>query len=472
VSGQRDGARGHQDQQVPIDALLRSWATATERRPPPIDHPTAAQHPLLGSPLAITRAGPILAAVLVLGTFAVTTTMSFLSLERDRQRELAAARADLTDQQLGLGDPVVATGLLITHDAGTTITICVPTGYRPALLASECLARSEEGQTAGPARSVPVLGLRPDEVPGLTRGRAGFSTTVYGTVYGMWLGDAIGADAFVAAEPSGPTRYELACEEPAGGWQPATPEGAPGEEALYRLQAEVEQQRTLYSGLWRAYRGGITMPVSGSVMISGLTAVGPPGSVLTVGTVGDLARVQSRLARIYPYALCVTQARFSAAELSPVAVRLGSADLTWQAQVERDTDRVRVYLTYVDAAAIERIGDDADKVVLEPLVRKVRRAVLTEEQAISRALAEYSGAGAQVTWTRLGRAVDLDPALRPPSAYALVWAIGLSGSFGPICGGYSPPPPGTPAPCIEITRATVYLDALTGEFMQLSLMGP
>jgi len=473
MSNSRDDASRDRDGRAPVDALLRTWTAATERRPPIFEYPTAARRALFGSPPALARVGAVLVTVVVLGTFAMAATMSLVSLEQERQQELAAARTDLADQQLGLGDPIVATGLLVSHDAGNTITICVPAQDPPGLLASECLPRSGDGQPAGPARSVPVIGLRPEEVPGLTRGRAGFSTTAYGTVYGMWLGDSIGADAFVAAEPSGPIRYELACEEPPGGWLPTPPEGAAGEEALYRLQAEVEQQRTLYSGLWRAYRVGITMPVSGSVMIAGLSAVGPPGSVLTVGIVGDVARVQSRLARIYPYALCVTQARFSSAELSPVAVRLGSADLTWQAQVEPDTDRVRVYLAFVDAAAIERIGDDAAKVVVEPLVRKVRRAVLTEEQAISRALAEYPGVGAKVSWTRLGRAVDLEPALRPPSAYALVWAIGLSGSFGDRC----PPPHPTPAgatqvPCTQLTHAAVYLDALTGDPMGLSLMGP
>lgn len=144
-------------------------------------------------------------------------------------------------------------------------------------------------------------------------------------------------------------RFPMPCAAPEGGWRADPPQQV--ETANGRLVQHVDGRPNAYSGVWAAY------PSEGV-------------AVMVVGAVGDLADARRTLRAIYPHNLCVTKVDHSAAELNPAARRLGSADRSWQAEVWPDRARVALTLLVLDQAALDKIGDDADKVIVQPFVRK------------------------------------------------------------------------------------------------------
>ena len=446
-----------------VDRIIAEWTTATDRHLPAFEYPEA---PGAGPLRRVVAGVRLVSAVVVLG---VALAVLALALPRD---EVGDAKAALAAHEVRVGDEVVAAGLLISHDGGATFTICDVAGSR--LMLDElpgCDPRIVDGKVVGAAMGVPVRGIAKSDVPGWVErdgvgyGQAGVAvgpgSEQETVVRGRWLGDAIQAESVTVADRVGEVRYVLSCPTPPGGWASPLPSGLEGEDAMRSLGEEILGHPELYGGLWSGFEGGAVYP---GPRLGG-------GAVTVVGTVGDIETARSQLGVSFPYDLCVAKVTYSLAELRAVAERLALPDRTWQADVDVQVNRVRLLLTVLDADAVERIGDDADKVIVEALVRRPGCPLRTKEEAIAIARTQIADANAEVVWAELATAGNLDPGRRPPLGEQLVWAVGFTGSFGEQC-----PAPGpstaTPGPCVAMTHAIVYLDAVTGQPILWSARAP
>lgn len=158
-------------------------------------------------------------------------------------------------------------------------------------------------------------------------------------------------------KPGAGDRFDLPCDVPTT-WPDRGFMSEDFQAAESRLQAEVNRHPERYSGFWVAY------PRQAST-------IGPDFGphVAVVGTVGDPAADQRSLAELYPYSLCVHRVPYSAAQLEAVAKRI-KTDETWRISVAPDLGKLQVELFVLDEAARAAIGDDVDKLILRPFVRK------------------------------------------------------------------------------------------------------
>ncbi|MGH3658656.1 MAG: hypothetical protein ACRDUA_18530, partial [Micromonosporaceae bacterium] len=149
----------------------------------------------------------------------------------------------------------------------------------------------------------------------------------------------------------GEERFPMSCPAPAGGWRVVRVDPQQAEAARNALAEKVSGDPEQYSGMWVAYP--------------------EPGiEVMVVGTVGDPAKDQTKLAEGFPYHLCVMRVEHSAAELNSTSERLATSDGRWQTEVWPDRAKVVVRLRVFDQAARDRVGDDADKVIVKPFVHR------------------------------------------------------------------------------------------------------
>lgn len=253
------------------------------------------------------------------------------------------------DQVVRDGDRVTATGVLLQE--GDQLRLCE---LGPAIL-------PDPGPPPSCARGVMVeagvavpASVRWQETSGVRHSEAQY------TITGVWRDGGI-ADASLAPASTGsddslgeqPPAEELPlpCDAPPDGWKAPRAEPDRIEAARQALNAQVDGHPASYSGMWLARAGGEV-------------------EVMVVGTVHDPAEHQAKLAKAYPYPLCVTKVDFSAAQLDAVARRLSGAG-SWETAVLPHVARVEVRLTVLDQAAQDWIGTSADMVTVVPFVRKI-----------------------------------------------------------------------------------------------------
>lgn len=221
------------------------------------------------------------------------------------------------------GDRVTAVGTVVI-EAGRSPQICRP---------------FDDPQVGGPTPpicspiGVELEGLAETDLPSPSElGGVVFNARV--RIGGTWTGRTIRVESVGSAGPVSPAGDTVPCAEPPGGWPdpPASP--LDDENATRRLAAEIAEHPELYSGYW------------GVAVDSGVAST--PLSVAVVGVVGDPDRARARLADVFPYALCVVVAKYSAEELDRVAQELDRPGLVWKPQVEPALNRVRVLLTMLD----------------------------------------------------------------------------------------------------------------------------
>lgn len=238
------------------------------------------------------------------------------------------------------GDRVVATGVVVV-DATSQTCLSAPFPVRLGGLLKP-IAHC-------PPISVPVRGVQVSGLPDWTAtGAGGFSGLV--TVEGTW-DDGLVAQTVAPAPPPTTPDPEVPCSTPVGGW-PNTPAASLDyEAALARLNAQLAQAPTQYVGLW--------------------TTVASPGrvTVAVVGTVTAPDGVRAQLARVFPYALCVTRVAYSTADLEGTAAQLSRPDGTWGTDISVSLDRVVVHLAVVDDAAAATLTTHPDATA-DPLVRR------------------------------------------------------------------------------------------------------
>jgi len=144
--------------------------------------------------------------------------------------------------------------------------------------------------------------------------------TTWGTylLVGIWDGAA-----FTLTEPAAvddgsaysqpDVDFSAPCPEPPGGWQPVDLERADRADLDAAMQAA--QDVPGYAGLWVDQRAR--------------TVDDPARQILVVRTAGDIAGMEAELRRIWRGALCVSEARFSWAELLAAQRALqGEPDIT------------------------------------------------------------------------------------------------------------------------------------------------
>ena len=334
-----------------VDRILNEVGQAWRSSEPPPPEPdleriTARQSPRW-APLAV-------AAGVVVLTAGLTGIVVFTHQGADRH---TATTRNIDSEVIHDGDPVSATSTLYAA-SGQPIKLC-QTGVHldtPAVPPS-CLGGTIEVDN----------GAIPASIQWKEAGGIRFTESRY-TVRGVWSDGRIKQQSveLASGQPSdiasnrlnADGRFHLPCDVPTS-W-PDTAFGSPQFRAAEdKLKSDVSQQPERYSGLWVAYPK--EAPTTGPDF-------GP--YVIVVGTVGDPAVDQRNLSKIYPYSLCVTRVDYSAAELNVVAKRLETDDGTWHTNVAPDLARVKIDLFVLDQAARDRIGTDADKVIIEPFVHK------------------------------------------------------------------------------------------------------
>lgn len=272
--------------------------------------------------------------------------------------EKAAQSATSTDAQVVRdGDRVAATGLLI-QAPGAPLKLCQ---------GNAMIAIYPAPAPTCSAWAFPIDGAAvPDSVVWLTTDGVRHAEGSY-RLTGLWRDGRIEEQALtlVPQEPR-PTgdgkwypsgRFELRCDLPST-WPDKDFQSPAQQAAQRRLSAEVGRHPDRYSGVWGAH------PRQGST-------IGPDFEpyIISVGTVNDPATEQRRLQEIYPYSLCVHQVPYSARELNAVASRLDIAQ-PGRTHVAPDLGRLQVELFVLDEAMRERVGDDADAVIVAPFVHK------------------------------------------------------------------------------------------------------
>lgn len=338
-----------------IDLLLREagerWR-ASQPTAPKVDAATFTSRRSAPAPLQLAAVAAVLAVVFV-GTWTVAQSWP----ARDRA-DVGGSLESLLTHRVAAGDRVAATGQVIAI-AGETPTICIPAPVR-----DRAYEPGEEPPPSCSPMSVPVVGLDLDALPGWTsRGDTQFSAEV--EVRGQWTGEVIEVEEVeevaAAGQEPGVSWPPVPCTAPSEGWPSPLPPSVEGEAVLAKLSGEVSAHTDLYVGMWTAVPTGAQTATE-----QGASA----NSVVVVGTTEDPTDVEPHLRLLYPYALCVTQVPYSAADLRPIAERLARPDRTWQAEIDPAAGRVRVRLIVLDDAAAATLADVADEVVVEPFVRK------------------------------------------------------------------------------------------------------
>lgn len=240
------------------------------------------------------------------------------------------------------GDAVVATGVIIAWDEQGP-KLCTEA---PSLLMDDIVRCSPINVDVEVGTLEGLPGWTPQE-------GGGYSSWL--TVHGQWIDGVLHIDSAVGTERPGFVFPLSPCGAPAGGWPGDLPNTMEGESLSRHLGEVVDSEPFLFSGMTSAR----------------LTASDDTPRVIVVATVGDLQEVRDRLSAIYPHNLCVIQVEYSAAELAAVGERLfHPEDGTWQTNIDVIAGRVVLKVAVLDEEALDVIGDDIDKVIVQPLIAR------------------------------------------------------------------------------------------------------
>lgn len=377
------------DENVELDRVLRaagaSWRSG-EPPPPAVDPSWFAQRRNgwgMNSAIGTLAAAAVLVAVAIVGLYALpapgegvpgaprqpgaapptgngrlqsTKEPPMPSSTASWDAEPTASAQVGQEQVVRVGDAVWARGHVVAA-AGAPVRLCESSASRLVKRFGEELPPV----TCSPI-AVEIRGADLQSLPGWAE-RQGTGRSSFVMLRGRWQGAWIEVSEVIAAvDSSQAPRSAPPCDAPQGGWQVEPfPSPLAAEAAFGELTAELRRYPDLYSGSWTAYASD-TEALSGEA---------EQRTVIVVGAVGDLDAARIRLREIYSGNLCVIQAEYSAEELGAVAQRLANADRTWLTELAPQWDRVVVRLAVLDAEASARIGDDAGKVRVEPLVHKV-----------------------------------------------------------------------------------------------------
>jgi hypothetical protein len=266
---------------------------------------------------------------------AVTTPPGAVSTPSTSQRVV-----DSNSLIVAIGDTVVATGAIGIGSTGT-VYLC-------------------PGEFSSRGGALGCRGGQLVQVSGVD-GRVWGGRSV--TTRGTWTGEVVQVAEISPAEPITPTAPgPVPCDPPAGGWPGNAPSDA-AEVAGHALEKEVRQHPEAYVGLWPAVAANASQGITDPVVIT--------DRVVVVGTVDDVEAVRSRLARLYPFNLCVVPVEFSASELESVVGQLSAVDPSWLVEIEPRLDRVVVTTTALDAAGYAQLVPVLEKVELRVTVKRV-----------------------------------------------------------------------------------------------------
>jgi hypothetical protein len=259
---------------------------------------------------------------------------------------------------LEIGDRVSATGNIVLAQGGV-LTVCRPLPsddvYRPP---------GQELPLECSPLGVPITGVDPASVPEWTkRGTTEFSW-VQVTVTGRWEGAGMAVDHIERYVPVPEPSHLIPppCPAPAGGWgdNSGLPDDGPGSRTAVSL--EIARRSDHFSEPWSGHPD--------------LTLFGP--TVIDVGTIGDPAVDQAALAKIYRGNICVYPVALSkdafqaiARRIAPLPAPSSTPFASWTAQADPVSQRVLLRVLVFDRAALERIGDAVDIVVVEPFVKRL-----------------------------------------------------------------------------------------------------
>jgi hypothetical protein len=256
-------------------------------------------------------------------------------------------------QMVRPGDEVEGRGAVVADQGG----------YLLCLLNASSDVKYSPGKQPPPSCSpiaVRLTGVDATAVPGWKE-ENGVGIALDVRVRGHWTGQSIEVTGISQPPPLQP-RYVLPCVPSSSLPEPSDPQLQ--ESAAGALSAAIANHSDLYDDLWRGYPEG---------WVPGSPAPSTQGSAYVVGTTGDVVSARQQMSAIYPYPLCVEKVDFSSAQLHAAAQRLAQPPV-WRVEVGADLDRVIVELAVLDQAAVNRIANDAEMVMVQPLIRRIAGA--------------------------------------------------------------------------------------------------
>jgi hypothetical protein len=178
-----------------------------------------------------------------------------------------------------------------------------------------------------------------------------FVISDYARVVGTWSDDSITVvDAEEVKRPATSLNRSVPCSTPEGGW-PGSDASTPSNDSLSRLGDFVNAHPDTYSGAW-------TGDIIGD------------GTAVVVGTIGSVASEAERLAKIYPYNLCVIHVNYSATDLEHLAQTLAGQGF-WQTYVDATVDRVIITTPVLDALTAQLLIPYSEELDVRTTVTRV-----------------------------------------------------------------------------------------------------
>lgn len=335
--------------EIDIEALLEEAGARWRSLQPAAPEPT--WHEETSHGLAYLAAGGVAAAA-VLVAIAAVGLLSMRPIEMGQETAVPGGQASPSPEDqmsswvVREGDTVVASGQVFLRPDGEEPVLC---RLGPVLLISNFTPQCPRVQVA-------LSGLDLTTLPGWKQfGDTGVWLSSDVRVTGTWRAGKLEVSDVVSspAPPYFPDPGVVPCPAPDTGW-PGNGDIDAAEAATERLDAEIAAHPELYSGMWWAWIG---------------TARSGPRAVV-VGTTGDVAAVRSKLEEIYPFDLCVVEARFSRSELDAAAEQISGLNASWQVRVDQPYEKVLVQLVLVDEEAAKLLEPYREKVELDPLVTR------------------------------------------------------------------------------------------------------
>ena len=255
----------------------------------------------------------------------LTITAMLVGRPADNAAVAAWSTDDIAAQIVRVGDRVRARGM-VRIAPGEQPVICRPYTDLETSSAPECSPIS-----------VPLLGLDASSLPEpMERGGVVFDEIV--AITGVWTGDAISVET-VASDLGRVDLTVVPCPAPPTGWVLPSGEPADIESQIRRLADELSEHPADYAGYWPAFPS----PNDAAVMV--------------VSVLGGAEERRQTLTAVYPWAICLVEARFAVQDLESLAVALDPPGPGWPPHVDLRLNRVLVPVILVDQAVVDRLAE-------------------------------------------------------------------------------------------------------------------